>query len=275
MRQDLEIEESLEKMRTAAMAMKNHDDLRGICVVLFDELKKFGFKDLRNTQVIITHDDNETFTDYDYSDYAGGSKTRVSYSSHIKTSEFIKEIKKADDAFAGFVIAGDELEDWRNWRKQNGEADEPKLSEIDSLHYYFYSIGRGAMGISAFKSISEKEQEILKRFRNVFGLAYRRYMDVSLAEAQAREAQIELGLERVRTKAMAMQKSEDLGSAIAIVFEELDKLKLDIFRCGIGIINPEKRSADLWTTSKTDNDSVVQVSGDESMDIHPLLTGCL
>ena len=93
MKRDLEIEESLEKMRKTAMSMKNHDDLQGICVVLFDELKKFGFRDLRNTQVIITHDDNETFTDFDYSDYAGGSKTLVSYSSHIKTSEFIKIMK--------------------------------------------------------------------------------------------------------------------------------------------------------------------------------------
>jgi signal transduction histidine kinase len=212
MSQDLEIEESLERMRKAAMAMRNHDDLQGICVVLFEELKKFGFKDLRNTQVIITHDDNETFTDFDYSDYAGGSKTRVFYSSHIKTSEFIKEIKKADDAFAGFVIAGDELEDWRNWRKQNGEADEPKLSEIDSLHYYFYSIGRGAIGISAFKSISNKEQEILKRFRNVFGLAYRRYMDVSLAESQAEQAKLDL-IKLQTEKKRAEEALKELKSA--------------------------------------------------------------
>jgi signal transduction histidine kinase len=273
MKHHQEIEESLERLRSQAMGMKNHDDLQGICEVLFKELKKFGFADLRNTQVIIIQDDNETFINYDYSDYAGASKTRIYFASHAKTREIVTQIKKADDAFAGFVIAGDELEEWRNWRRNNGEADEPRLSEIDSLHYYFYSIGSGAIGISAFKSISEDEQEILRRFRNVFGLAYRRYVDVVRAEGHAREAQIELGLERVRTKAMAMQKSEDLGSAIAIVFEELDKLKLDIFRCGIGIINKEKRSADLWTTTKTDNNSVVQVSGDESMDIHPMLQG--
>ena len=92
-------------------------------------------------------------------------------------------------------------------------------------------------------------------------------------EAQNRELEIEAALERVRFKAMAMQKSEDLANAVAIVFDELDKLNLGMLRCGIGILNKEKRSADVWTTTKSDNNTVVQVSGDESMDIHPLLQG--
>ncbi|HEY4965046.1 MAG TPA: ATP-binding protein [Puia sp.] len=269
---DLKIETSLERMRTVAMNMRKQDDSSVICETLFIELRKFDFSALRNTQIIINNDDHATFLNYDYSDYAGASKTRVHFASHAKTKDFIARIKERDDAFVEFVIGGDELEDWRNWRIKNGEPDDAKIADIDTLYYYFYSIGRGAIGISTFKPISAKELTILKRFRNAFGLAYRRFMDVRLAEEQAREAQIELGLERVRTRAMAMQKSDDLGGAIAIVFEELDKLKLDIFRCGIGIINREQRTSDLWTTTKSDN-GVMQVSGDESMDIHPMLQG--
>jgi signal transduction histidine kinase len=273
MKRDLKIEASLERVRMQAMSMRNHDDLLSICETLFNEFKKFGFEDLRNTQIVINNDDNASFMDYDYSDYAGTSVTKVYFEGHVKTREFITQIKKTDDAFAEFVIAGDELDDWRKWRKENGEQDEPRMDDIDSLHYYFYSTGIGAIGISAFKSISNEELSILKRFRNVFGLAYRRYMDVTQAETHAKEVQIELGLERVRARAMAMQKSEDLGNAVEIVFEELDKLNLGIFRCGIGIVDKEKRTADVWTTTKTDNNKVVQVSGDESMDIHPLLQG--
>jgi signal transduction histidine kinase len=72
---------------------------------------------------------------------------------------------------------------------------------------------------------------------------------------------------------MAMQKSEDLAQAVAIVFDELNKLDLGMLRCGIGILNKGKHSVDVWTTTLSDNDSVVQVSGNESMDIHPLLQG--
>jgi hypothetical protein len=92
-------------------------------------------------------------------------------------------------------------------------------------------------------------------------------------EAQAREAQIEVSLERVRSKAMAMQKSEDLGDAIAIVFEQLDKLDIETLRCGIAIISKENRTTNVWSTAKTGASKIVQVSGDESMDIHPLLQG--
>jgi signal transduction histidine kinase len=88
-----------------------------------------------------------------------------------------------------------------------------------------------------------------------------------------RSLKIEDSLERVRARAMAMQKSEDLGNAIEILFDELGKLKLGIIRCGIGILNKEKRSADVWSTTKADHNKVVQVSGNESMDIHPLLKG--
>src|SRR5207237_3721396 len=86
-----------------------------------------------------------------------------------------------------------------------------------------------------------------------------------------REATIEASLERVRSKAMAMRSSNDLNDAVAVVFEQLALLKLDVMRCGIGIMDREKRTADVWVTTITDAGTAVQVTGDESFDIHPLL----
>src|SRR6185295_11118486 len=57
------------------------------------------------------------------------------------------------------------------------------------------------------------------------------------------------------------------------VFDEFDKLNLGMLRCGIAILNKEKRTCDVWTTSVSDQGRTVQVSGDESLDIHPLLQG--
>ncbi len=73
---------------------------------------------------------------------------------------------------------------------------------------------------------------------------------------------------------MAMQKSEDLANAVAIIFEELDKLNMGMLRCGIGIGNKETRSVKVWAAT-TDKNIPVQISGDESMDSHPLLQGGL
>ncbi len=52
--------------------------------------------------------------------------------------------------------------------------------------------------------ILQEENEILKRFSRVFEQTYTRFLDLQKAEAQAKEAEIQLALERVRVKTMAM-----------------------------------------------------------------------
>jgi len=42
-----ELEDSLERLRAQAMSLRKQDDSSGICEVLFTELRKFGFADLR------------------------------------------------------------------------------------------------------------------------------------------------------------------------------------------------------------------------------------
>src|SRR5688572_19820062 len=94
-----------------------------------------------------------------------------------------------------------------------------------------------------------------------------------VVEAHNRELEIEAALERVRARAMAMHKSNDLETAVATVFEELDKLNLGLIRCGIAILDKEKPRGDIWITIKSDRGNIIQVSGDEPLDIHPLLKG--
>ena len=56
--------------------------------------------------------------------------------------------------------------------------------------------------VDTFTSVnySEDQKDIVKRFAKVFEQAYIRFLDLQKAEAQAREAQIEAALERVRCK---------------------------------------------------------------------------
>jgi hypothetical protein len=58
---------------------------------------------------------------------------------------------------------------------------------------------------------SDEDKQIMKDSTAVFSLTFRRYQDLQKAEAQAREAQIEAALERVRARTMAMFKSDELG----------------------------------------------------------------
>ncbi len=250
---ELEIETSLERVRAEAMGMKKPDDILAICKVMFTELQSLGFSNLRNSLINFWDDESSSLIDYDYSHDTGGNKAKLSYSSHPVFEQFQKEIKKSQDAFAELVVTKDELESWKQRRRDSGEYEDPRLNNIEALYYYFYSIGVGAIGISTFSSITKEQLNVLKRFRNVFDFAYRRYADVAQAEAQSREAQIELGLERVRARAMAMQKSDELSELVDTVFKELTKLDFALNWCIINIIDAPSLKNMVWAANPETN----------------------
>src|SRR5580765_5282832 len=72
--------------------------------------------------------------------------------------------------------------------------------------------------------LSEKDIDIAKRFSRVFEQAYVRFLDLQKAEAQAREAQIEAALEKVRSSSLAMHHSKELSEVVTVVFEKLKEL---------------------------------------------------
>ena len=240
---ELAIESSLERVRTVAMSMMKPDDLLNICKAQFTELKQLGFGDIRNALIGIFHDDKNYVGDYDYSDFSGGRMTNIPYGKNAIVDRSLAHLKSAKDAFTEFIVEGKDLEEWKAFRKQNGEYDDSRIETAYALYYYFYSIGSGNIGISTFQKISDEQLAILKRFRNVFDLAYRRYVDISNAAVQAKEARIETALERVRAVAMAMKQSDELVAVSEVMYKELTSLGFSNIRnAQIAIENDERQS---------------------------------
>ncbi len=247
---ELEIEASLERVRAVAMSMMKANDLLNICKTQFSELLQLGFTDLRNALIGIYHDEEDYFTDYDYSDFSGGNIHKIPYNKNSLVDRSVMRMKSAVDAFTEFVVEGEELEEWKAFRKENGEYDDTRIENAQVLYYYFYSISQGNIGISTFNKISEAQLIILKRFRNVFDLAYKRYVDITTAEAQTREAQIQLALERVRARTMAMQKSEELLETSLELFQQLKELGEPAEQLTIGVIKEEEGIVEVSATLK-------------------------
>lgn len=245
---ELEIESSLERVRTVAMSMRDAADLLKICQILFEELTALGFAELRNAMINIVDDEKGSFLNYDFHSDGGGNITHFQYNSHPVIKRQVEMTRSASDAFFEHILKGDDLEDFKAFRVRNGEPPDPKLENISALYYYFYSIGVGSVGISAFSSLAEEKRDMLKRFRNVFDLAYRRYTDIRLAEAQARQAQIELALERVRARTMAMQRSQELAETAFILFQQFKELGENPDQATIGIINEQEWVIEYWVT---------------------------
>ncbi len=251
---ELEIEASLERVRTVAMSMNKPENLMDVCQVVYTELQLLGFSELRNAMINIYNDDKNSFLNYDYSANAGKTVTLMPYNFHPLIEKQVSITKNANDAFYEFSFTGKELKDFRELRKNNGELDDPKLEDSSSLHYYFYSIGTGSIGISTYSSITEEKLNVLKRFRNVFDFAYRRYMDVAQAEAQVRESQIELAMERVRARTMAMQRSDELQDAASIMVQQIQALGVPQFGSGFNIWDADRKAATAWMCNViTDN----------------------
>jgi hypothetical protein len=72
-----------------------------------------------------------------------------------------------------------------------------------------------------------KEENIFIRFAKVFEQTYTRFLDLQRAEAQARESQIQLALERIRGRSLAMHHSNELKDVVAILFQQLKILGLE------------------------------------------------
>jgi len=225
---ELEIESALEKVRAVAMGMHKPDDMLGVCKILYHELKSLGFDDLRNAMIHSFPEDNVFFINYDYSLKTGGQVAQIPVKGNTSIEKFVKAIRKSANAFHHLVVKGKELKDWITFRKANKEPNDPRLNKIESLHYYNYSVGNSGIGISTYSPITKEKQQLLQRFRNVFQLAYQRYADIMLAEAQVREAQIEASLERVRSRSLSMHNTSELQDVIHTVHKELLNLNIAI-----------------------------------------------
>ncbi|MEL4402964.1 hypothetical protein AAEJ42_22260, partial [Shewanella algae] len=89
---------------------------------------------------------------------------------------------------------------------------------------YFMYFTHGVFYGWCNQPVNEDEKKLLKRFASVIDLTFKRYFDLQKAEEQAREAQIEASLEKVRSVAMSMHHSNELLNICEAIYAELIKL---------------------------------------------------
>jgi signal transduction histidine kinase/ketosteroid isomerase-like protein len=244
---ELEIETALEKVRTVAMGMRKPDDMLEVCQVISQQSESLGIKEIRNVQTAIIYEDKGTYLNYEY--YTKHNKllvTEVDYKNHELQSLFANRMLQGAEELFAEALTGKEVSDWYEYQKTTNQFADSYLENAQSLNYYFYSLGPVALGMSTYVPLSDEEISLFKRFRNVFDLAYRRFLDIQKAEEQAREAQIELALERVRAGAMAMRQSDELSSLIFVLYQELTKLDARLDRCFLMIVNHENKGITWW-----------------------------
>ena len=248
---ELEIEASLERVRAVAMGMQKADDMLSICKTISQQLAKLGVKEIRNVQTAIFYESRGTYINYEY--YAKHDRTfitDVDFKNHKLHLGFAKKMIKGPNEEVLEQLKGKKMQDWYAYQKTTNQFADKYILKAHSLNYYWYSLGPVALGTSTYYPLTKEETDLFKRFLKVFELAYRRYLDIEKATAQAKEAEIELALERVRARTMAMQKSEELPEAANVLFQQVQTLGMPAWSAGYCIWNDNKSAVTLWMSSE-------------------------
>ncbi|MCB0730249.1 MAG: SpoIIE family protein phosphatase [Ignavibacteriae bacterium] len=245
--QELEIEAALERVRASAMAMNKPEDMLDVCRIISYQLESLGINNIRNVQTAIFEESNRIYTNFEY--YSLHNKTFITdidYSIHPKQTEFAKAMITSPNSFFTASFAGEELSAWIENQRKTSQFIDPFLEKAVSLNYYFHSVGPVALGMSSYSPLSPEGLKIFKRFRNVFELSYKRFQDIKQAEALAREAQIEAALEKVRSSALGMSNSQEVGNVTDKFFNEFTKLSVDLIGCSMVVIDEKEDIMELW-----------------------------
>lgn len=241
---DLEVEAALERVRTRAMAMRNSAELAEASSVLFHQLKNLHIQVIR-TSVGIFDDPNGAIELWitSVTDNREVIETLNYVNLHIHpVFKNLIPARKKGKPFAVTKLTGREvLEYYQHLSLPNQQ----KYNDTEYFYSFFFS--QGTLNVVRGQELTGEECDILIRFASTFGLIYTRFLDLQKAEAQAREAQIEASLERVRSKALAMHQSNDLAGVVSALYSEFSALDFGIHQILLSIYDIDSNVIEWWS----------------------------
>ncbi|MFM7485504.1 MAG: hypothetical protein ACKO13_01155, partial [Cytophagales bacterium] len=255
-----QIETALERVRAASMAMQTSEQLLDVIKVVGQQLEKLGLQfDSTNFRTNVREKDWNLWIYAKWMDKP--AKWFIPYIDH----PYFKMTDK-DGEVVSSIFSRQEKDSFEAYLYKLGLIVPPKDPEVAARQKKFMDAAKGfAMSIANVKSVSlniansqaqpysKEDNALLLRFAVVFEQAYVRFLDLQKAEAQARESQIQLALERVRAKTMAMQKSEELSSLINEVFVRLTELDLKMDSATMLIVDKKTNVTDYWIAAEKFN----------------------
>ncbi len=220
---ELEIESSLERIRSKALAMHSSNDVSETISAAFEELKKLGVYSIRSGVGLLAEGSTDAQV-YAATQAADGRikalATKRNMLDHPALILQYEEWKKQSDFEQ--VLSGDELMSYYSHQFYQSAKDGIHKANPGVQEYgYYFSFEDGLFYSWSDQPYSEAEKNILHRFRSIVALTFRRYLDLQKAETQAREARIEAALERTRTQSMLMQHSKQLDDTLRVFHEQV------------------------------------------------------
>ena len=175
------------------------------------------------------------------------------YDEEMAKNPVIEDLRRGEDII-NKSYSGQAKDDYFRYTVRHNESKIPEndrklFFELSAWTVSFAAEKNSIIAVDSWygQTTTIENFQILKRFARVFEQAYVRFLDLQNAEAQAREAQIETALEKVRSRSLAMHHSEELKEVVATIFEKLKELGL-VFDGGAGvkIFSEGSKDSVLW-----------------------------
>ncbi len=257
---EAQIEAALERVRARAMALHHSEELKEVIAIIYQQLTGLGLK-IIDTNIGI--EDEETRDITFWGSGLSGIEMPPKFTVPYLDQKIVQRLHYWDrsNQFHYYHLKGREFQSyWKILLRESEYKDAPKeymdvAIGMKQVHLSHVSIKHGMLEVASDRKFSDDQIEILKQFGSVVDLTYTRFVDLQKAEAQAREAQIEAALERVRSRSMGMQSSDELVDILQITFDELTKMGMDLARVIIWIFNEKDRSVDWWITNPESNNT--------------------
>ncbi|WP_282135363.1 sensor histidine kinase [Seonamhaeicola maritimus] len=247
---EAQIEASLERIRSQSMAMRESQELSKIAMTLSNEMRVLGFPGLFQVGYIKWDEEDQLqkgwLTDFEGKNMEpfklplGGDKVlNERYRSWKKQTPLLYQ-----------KIGSKELYDHVQFCLPTVGSDQVKQQVdkhfSDPTHFYHSFFKEGGLCLISQNALTSSQESLLIRFRKVFEQSYTRFLDIQKAEAQAREVQIEIAMERVRARSMAMHKSEELIDTATLLYKELADLGIPPFSTGFVLVDEKNSKQEVW-----------------------------
>jgi len=248
------IQLSLERIRAGTMAMQKSEELREVAILIRKELRRLGLPELFESGYI-SMDESDRLHKGWLTDFEGKG---MDYFELPLTGDWVMDERfnswKSKNPLLKQVIGGQQLIDHIQFALPAVESSQVReqvaLHFSDPTYFYHSYFEQGAICVIAKEELNSEQEILISRFSKEFRQTYTRFLDLQKAEAQAREAQIETALERLRNRTLAMQKSDELAETAAVLFQQLIHLGIEPNRLYIGIIKENSTETEFWITDE-------------------------
>jgi signal transduction histidine kinase len=256
---EAQINLAVERIRAMALAMHQTSELKEVIKVVDDQIKALNVDNSGGAFIVINEDLQNGFSCWG----AGGVGNYIrKVDIPFLDRPIYKELKKGIESRTPFFTENygfDEKWEFFKHLFKHAPFDETpperqKALLSNSLGYARSCVVSNNTSIFIInhngKAFKEEENKILREIGRVFEQAYTRFLDLQKAETQAREAKIETALEKVRSRTMGMQNSEELPEVANLLFTEVRALGIHAWSCGYNILAEDKKSATCCMSSE-------------------------